>query len=55
MAARFTQIDYDREMVLVLTERGIPGKVEIYAVVQISADPDNERAEFAIIVRHDMT
>jgi acetyltransferase len=55
MAARFTQIDYDREMVLVLTERGIPGKTEIYAVVQISADPDNERAEFAIIVRHDMT
>jgi hypothetical protein len=31
MAARFTQIDYDREMILVLTERGIPGKTEIYA------------------------
>jgi acetyltransferase len=24
MAARFTQIDYDREMILVLTERGYP-------------------------------
>jgi acetyltransferase len=55
MAARFTQIDYDREMVLVLTEWGIPGKTEIYAVVQISADPNNERAEFALIVRGDMT
>jgi acetyltransferase len=55
MAARFTQIDYDREMVLVLTERGIPGKTGIHAVVQISANPNNECAEFAIIVRGDMT
>ncbi len=54
-AARFTQIDYDREMVLILTERGLPGTKEIYGVVQISADPDNERAEYAIMVRHDMT
>ena len=54
-AARFTQIDYDREMALVLTERGIPGKTEIYGVVRIIADPDNERAEYAIVVRHDVT
>ena len=32
-----------------------PGRTEIYAVVRISADPDNERAEYAILVRHDMT
>jgi acetyltransferase len=55
VAARFTQIDYDREMALILTERGIPGKTEIYGVVRISADPDNEHAEYAIIVRGDMT
>jgi acetyltransferase len=54
-AARFTQIDYDREMALILTEHGIAGKTEIYGVVSISADPDNERAEYAIIVRGDMT
>ncbi len=55
VAARFTQIDYDREMALVLTEHGIPGRTPIYAVVRISADPDNERGEYAIIVRPDMT
>ncbi len=54
-AARFTQIDYDREMALILTESGIPGQTEIFGVVRIAADPDNERAEYAVIVRHDMT
>lgn len=54
-AVRFTQIDYDREMGLVLTEPGIPGRTPIYGVVNVIADPDNERAEYAIIVRHDMT
>jgi acetyltransferase len=55
MAARFTQIDYDREMALILTDRGIPGKTDIYGVVRIIADPDNERAEYAIIVSHTVT
>lgn len=54
-AARFTQIDYDREMALVLTEHGIPGTTEIYGVAGLSADPDNERAEYAILVRREMT
>ena len=54
-AARFTQIDYDREMALILTDPGIAGQTEIYGVVSIFADPDNERAEYAIIVRGDMT
>lgn len=52
MAARFTQLDYDREMALILTADGIPGQQDIHAVVRLSADPDNERAEFAIIVLH---
>jgi acetyltransferase len=55
MAARFTQLDYDREMALVLTDPGPAGTTEIYGVVRIAADPDNERAEYAILVRHDMT
>ncbi len=54
-AARFTQIDYDHEMALILAEPGIPGKMEIFGVVRIIADPDNQRAEYAIVVRHDMT
>ena len=54
-AARFTQIDYDREMALILTESGIAGTTDIFGVARIIADPDNERAEYAIIVRHDMT
>jgi acetyltransferase len=53
--ARFTQIDYDREMALVLAEPTLPGKAEVFGVARIAADPDNERAEYAIIVRHDMT
>jgi acetyltransferase len=55
MAARFTQLDYEREMALVLTEPGVAGTTEIYGVIRISADPDNERAEYAVIVRGDMT
>jgi acetyltransferase len=55
VAARFTQIDYDREMALVLTEHGIPGRTTIWGVVRISADPDLECAEYAILIHHDMT
>jgi acetyltransferase len=55
LAARLTQLDYDREMALVLTEPGAAGTTEIYGVVRLTADPDLERAEFALIVRHDMT
>ncbi len=55
MAARFTQRDYDREMGLILTEPGVPGTTELYGGVSLSADPDNIRAEFALIIRHDMT
>jgi acetyltransferase len=54
-AARFTQIDYDREMALVLTEPGRPGRTEIHGVVRLYADPDNERAEYAIIVGRELS
>jgi acetyltransferase len=54
-ATRFTQLDYDREMGLVLTDPGIAGTTQIYGVVHLQADPDNERAEYGILVRHDMS
>jgi acetyltransferase len=50
-AARLTQIDYDREMALVAI---LPGSAELLGVVRLSADPDKEAAEFAVMVRSDM-
>ncbi|MEZ5594041.1 MAG: GNAT family N-acetyltransferase [Gammaproteobacteria bacterium] len=50
LAARLTQIDYDRDMALVLTDQG--GSGELHAVVRLTADPDRQQAEFAIIVGH---
>jgi acetyltransferase len=53
-AVRLTQLDYDRQMALVLAEHGPAGVAEIHAVVRIGADPDNETGEFAIVVADDM-
>ena len=53
MAARLSQIDYDREMALIAVEPATkPGR--ILGVSRIVADPENERAEFAVMVRSDM-
>jgi acetyltransferase len=52
--ARFTQIDYDREMALIATAPDADGKPETLGVVRTIADPDNIVAEFAIIVRSDL-
>src|SRR5579872_1277692 len=51
LAARLTQIDYDREVALVAEplERGT-----ILGVARFAADPDNIRAEYAVAVRTDM-
>jgi acetyltransferase len=54
-AAGLTQIDYDREMALVLADRDRPGAAEVYAVARFSTDPDQETAEFALTVRDDVT
>ncbi|TQV79886.1 bifunctional acetate--CoA ligase family protein/GNAT family N-acetyltransferase [Denitrobaculum tricleocarpae] len=53
-AARLTQIDYHREMAFVALKEGDDGEPEIWGVVRISADPDNERAEYAVLVRSDI-
>ncbi len=50
MAARLSQIDYDREMAFVVIEPS----GELCGVVRIIADPDNDEAEYAIMVRSDM-
>ncbi|MFP4531153.1 MAG: GNAT family N-acetyltransferase [Desulfobacterales bacterium] len=55
MAARLTQIDYDREMALVLCDPVVSEEFSLYGIVRYAADPDKERAEFAILIRHDMT
>lgn len=49
-AARMTQIDYDREMTLVLADPGLPGTVPVHGLVQAASDPDGERAEYAILL-----
>jgi acetyltransferase len=51
--ARFTQLDYDREMALVAVLRGAAGEAETLGVVHATADADNNKAEFAIVVRSD--
>lgn len=50
LAARLSQIDYDREMALIaLSEDG----TSALGVARYSADPDNRSAEFAIALRSD--
>lgn len=51
--ARLTQIDYDREMAFVAVGEEDGGGA-ILGEVRIIADPEDERAEFAVIVRSDL-
>jgi len=52
--ARLTQIDYDREMAFVAEIEGADGTPETLGVVRTVTDPDNDKAEFAIVVRSDL-
>ncbi|NEX61157.1 bifunctional acetate--CoA ligase family protein/GNAT family N-acetyltransferase [Noviherbaspirillum galbum] len=52
--ARFTQIDYDREMAFIATRRTPAGRWETLGVARVVADPDNVSAEFAVTVRSDL-
>ncbi|TFW13755.1 bifunctional acyl-CoA synthetase/GNAT family N-acetyltransferase [Massilia arenosa] len=52
--ARFTQIDYDREMAFIATRIGADGQAETLGVVRAVADPDNQEAEFAVTVRSEL-
>lgn len=50
MLARFTQIDYAREMAFV----AMTSAPEMLAVVRLNLDPDGQAGEFGIIVRSDV-
>lgn len=52
--ARFTQIDYHREMAFIACEKDAEGNWVTYGVVRVFTDPDNEYSEFAILVRSDL-
>jgi acetyltransferase len=52
--ARFTQIDYDREIALVAIECGADGVERSLGEARMVADPDNAMAEFAILVASDV-
>ncbi len=52
--ARYTQIDYAREMAFIALGAEEQTAPETLGVVRAIFDPDNERGEFAIIVRSDM-
>jgi acetyltransferase len=52
--ARFTQVDYDREMAFIVTRLTPEGAPETLGVARIVTDPDNVKAEFAVIVRSDL-
>lgn len=51
--ARFTQIDYAREMAFIAT-RPAAGGSETLGVARVIFDPDDLRGEFAVTVRSDM-
>ncbi|BDT59589.1 GCN5 family N-acetyltransferase [Massilia varians] len=51
--ARFTQIDYAREMALIATRAG-PAGSETLGVARAVFDPDDLRGEFAVTVRSDL-
>ncbi len=54
IAARMTQLDYDREMGLAVTDPGRAGVAAVHGVVHLARAADGERAEFAIMLAHDM-
>jgi acetyltransferase len=52
--ARLTQIDYEREMAFIATAPLDGGGEETLGVARAICDPDNDSAEFGVIVRSDI-
>jgi acetyltransferase len=52
--ARLTQIDYAREMAFIATRPTTDNGEETLGTVRASVDPDNQTAEFGVIVRSDI-
>lgn len=54
LAARATQIDYDREMAFVIAEDKPPGDASLFGGVRLISDANRERGEFAITLIDDL-
>ena len=52
--ARLVQIDYAREMAFIAQRPGTEGQAQTLGVVRAVADPDNQEAEFGVIVRSEL-
>ncbi len=52
--ARLTQIDYDREMAFIAIAPNEQGEPETLGVVRSVANPDNTKADFAVMARSDL-
>jgi acetyltransferase len=52
--AKFTQIDYDREMAFIASRFREDGHAETLGVARAQSDPDNIAAEFSIVIRSDV-
>jgi acetyltransferase len=52
--SRLVQIDYDREMAFIATAPNEEGEAETLAVVRTVSNPDNTKADFAVMVRSDL-
>ncbi|MBI3228808.1 MAG: bifunctional acetate--CoA ligase family protein/GNAT family N-acetyltransferase [Burkholderiales bacterium] len=52
--ARLTQIDYEREMAFIACRQLADGSSETLGVVRAVTDPDNQSAEFGVIIRSDL-
>lgn len=52
--ARMTQIDYEREMALIIVDEHAAGGPRTLGVVRLVRDPDNVDAEFAVMVRSEL-
>lgn len=53
LLARFTQLDYDREMVFVMIRQDENDKEEMLGAARYTAEPDNISCEFAVEVADD--
>ena len=52
--ARLTQIDYAREIAFIAEASSADAATETLGVVRAMTDPDNDSAEFAIVIRSDL-
>lgn len=51
MVARFTQVDYDRDMALVAVEDGLGPDAPLIGVARYIREPNESRCEFAVVVQ----